>query len=110
MEKAAEAGGEASSGMGMGLGAGFGMMMPGMINKSMSQAGQNSGQGVQAGGQQSVPMVECTKCKTSIPVGSKFCSECGNKVEKGKFCSKCGVPLSADAKFCSGCGEKVQKK
>ncbi len=110
MEKAAEAGGEASSGMGMGLGAGFGMMMPGMINKSMSQAGQNSGQGVQGGGQQSVPMVECTKCKTSIPVGSKFCSECGNKVEKGKFCSKCGVPLSADAKFCSGCGEKVQKK
>ncbi len=110
MEKAAEAGGEASSGMGMGLGAGFGMMMPGMINQSMNQAGQNSGQGVQGGGQQSVPMVECTKCKAPIPAASKFCSECGTKVKKGKFCTKCGLPLSARAKFCSGCGEKVQKK
>ena len=35
MEKAAEKGGEASSGMGMGLGAGFGMMMPGMINQAV---------------------------------------------------------------------------
>ncbi|MEN8222145.1 MAG: SPFH domain-containing protein [Acidobacteriota bacterium] len=109
MEKAAEAGGEASSGMGMGLGAGFGMMMPGMINKSMNQAGGGGGQPVQ-GGQQAVPMISCSKCKTVIPAGSKFCSECGNKVETGKFCSKCGVPLAADAKFCSGCGEKVQKK
>lgn len=109
MEKAAEAGGEASSGMGMGLGAGFGMMMPGMINRSMNQTGQSGGQGVQVG-QQAVPMTSCLKCKTSIPLGSKFCSECGNKLEQGKFCTKCGVQISASAKFCSGCGEKVQKK
>lgn len=109
MEKAAEAGGEASSGMGMGLGAGFGMMMPGMINKSMNQTGQNSGQGIQ-GGQQAIPVTTCPKCKTSIPASSKFCSECGKKLEQGKFCTKCGAQILPGAKFCGGCGEKVQKK
>ncbi len=106
MEKAAEAGGEASSGMGMGLGAGFGMMMPGMINKSMNQVGQNQNQS-STNGNPSVQMISCTKCKTSVPVGSKYCSECGNKFEHEHFCAKCGVKLTPDAKFCSGCGEKI---
>jgi len=109
MEKAAEAGGEASSGMGMGLGAGFGMMMPGMINQSMNQAAGGGGQPAR-GAQATVQMISCAKCNSLIPAGSKFCSQCGTKIESGKFCTKCGVPLQADSKFCSGCGEKIQKK
>ncbi len=104
MEKAAEAGGEASSGMGMGLGAGFGMMMPGMINKSMNQTEPGAG----GTNQQSTPIVACPECKSMIPSNSKFCPECGKKLNLEKFCSKCGNPLLPGAKFCSGCGKKIQ--
>ena len=102
MEKAAEKGGEASSGMGMGLGAGFGMMMPGMINNAMQQSQQ---QGEGGGG--AVNLVQCHSCKKMIPVSSKFCPECGTKMNQGKFCSKCGNSLPPQAKFCSNCGTKV---
>lgn len=102
MEKAAEKGGEAGSGMGMGLGAGFGMMMPGMISNAMQQS-QPQGEQVKGGGK----MVPCHSCKEKIPVDSKFCPECGTKMNQGKFCGECGNSLPPQAKFCSNCGTKV---
>ncbi len=77
----------------------------------------------------------CPHCKSEVVENSKFCLECGKKIEKidddeiicpscgnktkkGKFCMECGTPLvskcvkcGADivpgAKFCFECGEKL---
>ena len=78
----------------------------------------------------------CPNCGASIPNGSKFCLECGEKVEvipqdkivcpqcgntviKGKFCPECGhrfittcpncgKEVAPGAKFCLECGTKLQ--
>lgn len=79
---------------------------------------------------------QCTNCGEELPEGSKFCLNCGEKVEKvdnnmvccpecgklvlkGKFClecghkfatntcAKCGSTLPEGAKFCFECGERV---
>ena len=77
----------------------------------------------------------CSKCGASIPASSKFCLECGEKVEKvpdnmitcpecgqivvkGKFCPECGhkfisacpncgEAVSSGTKFCPQCGTKL---
>lgn len=79
--------------------------------------------------------IECPSCGKSIPSNSKFCLECGSKIEilldneiicpscgnktlKGKFCSSCGASLirkcpkcnsevSPESKFCLECGKKL---
>lgn len=49
----------------------------------------------------------CGKCKAQIPVGSKFCLECGEKVNDVLFCINCGEKLPSNAKFCLKCGTKL---
>jgi membrane protease subunit (stomatin/prohibitin family) len=80
-----------------------------------------------------VAAVKCSRCGSAIPANSRFCLECGEKIEQapaenkvicpgckaevaaGKFCIECGAPLSikcsncsaelpAGAKFCPECG------
>jgi len=53
--------------------------------------------------------IECPNCHAKIKEGSKFCLECGNKIEikKPAFCSECGGPIAPGAKFCSGCGSRI---
>lgn len=57
----------------------------------------------------------CKNCGEELDESSKFCSNCGTKVEinegvekKNKFCSECGSPISGNSKFCSECGAKVK--
>jgi membrane protease subunit (stomatin/prohibitin family) len=97
LEKAAETGGDTSSGMGMGLGAGFGVMMPGMINKAM-----------QADGASDTPRFRCPACQSEIPAQSKFCPECGIKLEESRSCPGCGKSISKQSKFCPDCGKKLE--
>lgn len=80
-------------------------------------------------------IVKCPGCGADLPENSKFCLQCGEKIEivpegmvicpecgktvaKGKFClecghkfvtacPKCGVDLPENAKFCLECGEKI---
>ena len=80
--------------------------------------------------------ITCPNCNAEVPEGSKFCLECGTKIEllnenemlcpvcgkktnKGKFCMECGAPLVAKckncgadlpngAKFCLECGTKTE--
>lgn len=51
--------------------------------------------------------LNCTKCNSLIPTGSKFCLECGQKVNDVLFCINCGEPSPAHAKFCLKCGVKI---
>ena len=81
------------------------------------------------------PATTCPKCGASVPSTSKFCLECGAKIEslndnevicpscgqktaKGKFCGECGAALArkcakcdteinGNPKFCPECGEKL---
>lgn len=54
--------------------------------------------------------MNCSKCNSAIPDGSKFCPVCGAKVEQaaGKFCTNCGSALAAGMMFCAECGTSVQ--
>ena len=77
----------------------------------------------------------CPKCGSAVPANSKFCLECGTKIEalaadevicpvcgkkvrKGKFCLECGASLinkcpvcgaevAPGGKFCPECGTKL---
>ena len=58
----------------------------------------------------------CTGCKKEYPAGTKFCSECGGKVEEVKpaapvvfACTGCGKEYPAGTKFCSECGGKIEE-
>lgn len=79
--------------------------------------------------------ITCPNCRKEVPLGAKFCMECGKVIElffdddticpncgkktkNGKFCmecgkplkkkcSKCGAELVSEAKFCPECGEKI---
>lgn len=96
LEKAAETGGDTSSGMGMGLGAGFGVMMPGMINKAM-QADESS----------KTSRIRCQSCQSEIASQSKFCPECGSKLEQSRSCPDCGKAVSKQSKYCPDCGKNL---
>lgn len=56
-----------------------------------------------------VEEIECPNCGTKLGANSKFCLECGCKIEikKSAFCIECGEPLAPGAKFCASCGTKV---
>jgi len=47
---------------------------------------------------------ECPQCGKELPAGSKFCLDCGTKVELELKCIKCGVVLPPGSKFCNICG------
>jgi ribosomal protein L40E len=57
--------------------------------------------------------IVCQSCGASNPVGTKFCSECGAKIEipappQEKFCPDCGAKLPAESKFCGECGHRFE--
>ncbi len=51
--------------------------------------------------------MKCPKCGFENEEGSKFCLECGEKLEVA--CPQCGKTLPLAAKFCSGCGQKIER-
>ena len=126
------AGGSAMSDI---VGLGIGLKAAGLFGGQMGDLFGNLDSGASTG-MAATPAVEsCAKCGANVPAGSKFCPECGSKIEreqkeeiicpscgqsvaKGKFCPecgqklentcpKCGNTLAAGAKFCPECGEKL---
>lgn len=49
----------------------------------------------------------CPNCGTKLPVGAKFCMNCGQSLVAKNVCPNCGNELPAGAKFCLNCGTKI---
>ncbi|MGI8786706.1 MAG: SPFH domain-containing protein [Pyrinomonadaceae bacterium] len=95
------------AGLGAGLGAGF--AVGGQMANAFGNAGQQQNQG---GGQSSqTNTILCPSCGKPNVVGTKFCGDCGAKMEVAKVpCVKCGAELREGAKFCSECGATQEKQ
>ena len=55
----------------------------------------------------------CTACGTANNPGTKFCCNCGNKLEvpappEPKTCPNCGAVIADGMKFCGECGTKTE--
>lgn len=48
----------------------------------------------------------CPQCSATLQGKTKFCPECGTKIDTKKHCTECGAELSPTAKFCGECGHK----
>jgi len=116
--------GGASEGLGLGVGAGLGMMLPGILQKSMADAGRQK-QSIACPqchtpvsmearfcpncGHQMVVVNRCHACNKDLPPEASFCMVCGTRVEKPDIkCPKCGADVLAEANFCNNCGEKIR--
>ena len=105
IEAAAGNPGEAGNAAGLGLGAGIGMMMPGMIAGAM--AGRPAaGAPAPATGGPSAGATPCPRCQAAVPVGTKFCGNCGAAVGSA-LCPHCQAALPAGARFCGNCGQAL---
>jgi membrane protease subunit (stomatin/prohibitin family) len=94
------------AGLGAGLGAGFavGNMMAGAMGNAMNPQTSSSSGGA---------TVKCPKCAASTSAASKFCNECGAKIDvatETAACVKCSAALKPGAKFCSECGATQEKQ
>ena len=121
--------GAGGQGMTMGAGLGMGMMMPAMMQQAFSGAMAAPAAAPAAPAQtcsachQPIPggtkfcpncgakvqpagTIPCPGCQQPVPVGSKFCPNCGGKVEVEKKKCACGAELDPNAKFCPQCGAK----
>ena len=94
-------GGGAGTGVGLGAGFAMGNAMAGAMSDAMKQPRQGGGE-----------QIACPKCNAANTRGTKFCHECGAKLEveaQTVPCVKCSAPLPAGAKFCNECGAKQEK-
>lgn len=51
--------------------------------------------------------MKCPKCQFENPEGSKFCLECGRRIEL--LCPHCDKALPIAAKFCNECGHDLRE-
>lgn len=111
------AGSAAGLGMGMAAGGAMGAMAASVFAPFAPAAAPSSAPLAPADPQRAtVPMgdakereqLTCTNCGKILTPGTKFCSECGTKVEvlAKAFCVNCGKELPPGTKFCPECGTR----
>ena len=54
--------------------------------------------------------MNCQSCKAEIPVGGKFCPECGATVSLTSSCTYCGEQNPTKSTFCAGCGQSLKNQ
>lgn len=56
-------------------------------------------------------IIECPECGNHVPFNSKFCNECGAKLEHKSAisCPHCFNDIPAGSTFCPVCGERVEQ-
>lgn len=54
-------------------------------------------------------MINCPNCNQGNADGSKFCANCGTKLEVFVTCPGCGAQVSTTASFCSNCGANLKQ-
>ncbi|MBS2007449.1 MAG: UvrD-helicase domain-containing protein [Cyanobacteria bacterium SZAS TMP-1] len=53
----------------------------------------------------------CPGCTTHLEPGSRFCGECGFRLEvRITACHLCGAPLEPNSRFCGECGSQLRDK
>ncbi|MGE4282670.1 MAG: SPFH domain-containing protein [Clostridia bacterium] len=96
-----ESGGNiAAAGIGLGLGAGAGLA----VGNTFANA---------AGSVMSTPAKAqtCSKCGAMNAEGTKFCSDCGEKLVTAKIeCYSCRTLVDDNVKFCPNCGNSMTKR
>lgn len=136
LDKAAANEGNPSAFMGAGMGLGMGAGLGGAFGTAAAGAMNHIIPNMQAAPSVDQNKILCKSCGAEITKDSKFCLNCGQKVESaaentvvcpnckasvpaGKFClecgavmepvcNKCGAKLTPGAKFCMECGNKVE--
>ncbi|MCL2756481.1 MAG: zinc ribbon domain-containing protein [Coriobacteriia bacterium] len=51
--------------------------------------------------------LQCPACGYFNQEGTKFCNECGTKLEATQNCPACGATIPGDLKFCGACGTRL---
>lgn len=52
--------------------------------------------------------MKCRNCGCELDGQAKFCSNCGEKIEKVEKCPHCGCLLEKNVKFCGMCGYSIK--
>ena len=90
-----------SMGAGLGVGLSAAKEMVGSFREVMSDENTASAQNVQRNTNTAI----CSQCSSPVPIGQKFCGECGAKMERK--CLACGAVWGVTQKFCGECGTKL---
>jgi uncharacterized membrane protein YidH (DUF202 family) len=77
-------------------------------NEILKQLANNSPQYQPQPQAQSADKIICPNCNCENSGGSKFCNNCGAKLQAVKICSDCGAENKSGARFCSSCGKPLQ--
>lgn len=100
--------------MGAGMGLGMGVGLGGAFASGMSEVAREiiptgTANSEHASTAEQDGTFACSKCGTLLKAGSKFCYNCGTKIETVNACPKCGTVLPEGANFCFNCGERLRK-
>ncbi len=92
-----------SMGAGLGVGLSAAKEMVGSFGELMSESRQAASAPTMA--TPTSNSVACPQCSAQVPLGQKFCGECGAKMKR--ICSSCGKEWDVTQKFCGECGTKL---